>query len=137
MSDSKFCPIQQVSQACGASREEIKVQGEAFAVAADTTDRLDGVLETFKLSKAINICAWRSTFPYNSRHPDQKLSSPLTTEEIRKQRIFWVKRAQKSCDFQDHYLRLNLQHRSIWNAVVEYTRCIPYTSQTSTYILRS
>ena len=55
------------------------------------------------------------------------MSGPLTTEEIRllsahlqglnkalkfsdiKQHIFWVKRAQKSCDLQDDYLRLNLQ----------------------------
>ena len=52
-----------------------------FAVAVDTTDRLDGVLEKFELSKAINICAWISRFLYNSRHPDQKLSGPLTTEK--------------------------------------------------------
>ena len=78
-----------------------------FAVAVDTTDRLDGVLEKFKLSKAIDICAWISRFLYNSRHPDQKLSGPLTTEEIRKQHIFWVKRAQKSCDLQDDYLQPN------------------------------
>ena len=75
----------------------------------DTTDRLDGVLEKFKLSKAINICAWIPRFLYNSRHHDQKLRGPLTTKEIRKQHIFCVKRAQKSCDLQDDYLRLNLQ----------------------------
>ena len=92
-------------QACGASRG-IKVQREVFVGAVDTTDRLDGVLEKFKLSKAINICAWISRFLYNSRHPDQKLSGPLTTEEIRKQHIFWVKRAQKSCDLHDDYLQL-------------------------------
>ena len=50
-----------------------------------------------------------SQFLYNSHHPDQKLSRPLTTEEIRKQHIFWVKKAQKSCNLQDDYLRLNLQ----------------------------
>ena len=58
----------------------MKVQREVFAVAADTTDRLDGVLEKFELSKAINICAWISRFLYNSRCPDQKLSGPLATE---------------------------------------------------------
>ena len=47
MSGSKCWPVQQVIQACEASREEIKVQREVFAVAVavDTTDRLDGVLE--------------------------------------------------------------------------------------------
>ena len=109
MSDSKCWPVQQFSQACGASKEEIKVQREVFVVTADTTDRLDCVLEKLKLSKAINICAWIPRFLYNSRHHDQKLRGPLTTKEIRKQHIFCVKRAQKSCDLQDDYLRLNLQ----------------------------
>ena len=109
MSDSKCWSVQQVIQAYKASREEVKVQREVFAVVVDTTDRLDGVLGKFELSKARNICAWISTFLYNSRHPEQKLSGPLTTEEIRKQQIFLVKRAQNSCDLQDDYLRLNLQ----------------------------
>ena len=82
----------------------MKIQREVFIFAVDTTDRLDGVLEKFELSKAINICAWISRFLYNSHHPDQKLSGALTTKEIRKQHIFWVKRAQKSCDLQDDYL---------------------------------
>ena len=60
MLDGKCWPVQQVIQACGASRQEIKVQREVFAVAVDTTDRLDGVLEKFEESKAINICAWIS-----------------------------------------------------------------------------
>ena len=98
MSVSKCWPVQQVIQACETSREEVKVQREVFEVAVDTTDRLDGVLDKFELSKAINICAWISRFLYNSRNPDQKFSGPLTTEEIRKQHIFWLKRVQKSCD---------------------------------------
>ena len=109
MSDRKCWPDQQVIQACGASREEIEVQREVVAIVVDTTDRLDGVLEKFKLSKAINIHAWISRLLYNSCPPDQKLSGPLATEEIRKQHIFWVKRVQKSCDLQDDYLQLNLQ----------------------------
>ena len=102
MLDSKCWPVQQVIlQACGASRQEIKVQREVFAVAVDTTDRLDGD------SKAINICAWISRFLNKSRHSDQKLSGPLTTEEMKKQRIFWVKRAQKSRGVPDDYLQPN------------------------------
>ena len=102
MSDSKYWSVQQVIQACGASRAEIKVQ-------RDTTDRPDGVFEKFKLSKAINICAWISRFLCNSCHSDQKLSGPLTTKEIRRQHIFWVKRMLKSCDCQDDYLWRDLQ----------------------------
>lgn len=83
----------------------MKVQREVFAVVVDTTDRLHGVLEKFEQSKAINICAWISRFLHNSRRPNQKLSSPLTTKEIKKQNIFWVKRAKKSCDLHDDYLK--------------------------------
>ena len=72
MSDSKCRPVPQVIHAFEARREQIKVQREVFAVAVDTTDRLDGVLEKFKLSKAINICAWILRFLYNSCHPHQK-----------------------------------------------------------------
>ena len=39
MSDSKCWPVQQVIHASEASREEIKVQREVFAVVVDTTDR--------------------------------------------------------------------------------------------------
>ena len=70
MSHSKCWPVQQVIQACETSREGIKVQREVFAVAVDTTDRMDGVLEKFKLSKAINICAWISRFLCNSHQDD-------------------------------------------------------------------
>ena len=70
------------------------------------------VLEKFELIKAMNICAWISRFVHNLHHPDQKVTSPLTTEELKKQHLFWVKRAQQSCEFEDDRLRLNLQPNS-------------------------
>jgi len=93
MSDSKCSPVQKVVQACGASREEIKVQREVFAVAVDTTDRLDGVLEKFELSKG--ICAWISRCLHNSHRPDQKLSSPLTTKRNKEATYFLGKKSAK------------------------------------------
>ena len=38
-----------------------------------------------------------------------KNQGPLTTEEINKQNLFWVKRAQASCNLEEDRLRLNLQ----------------------------
>lgn len=100
----KCWQVQHVIQRSGASREEIKVHKEVFAVAVDTTDRLDRVLEKLELSKAINFCAWIARFLHNSRRPDQKSSGPLTTEDMKKHYVFCVKIAQRSCDFQDNYL---------------------------------
>jgi len=57
-SGDKCWQVQHVIQPSGASREEIKVQKEVFAVAVDTTDRLDRVLEKLELSKTINFCTW-------------------------------------------------------------------------------
>lgn len=66
MADHKCWPVQQVIQPSAASRDEVKVPKKLFAIAMDATDRLDGVLEKFKLSKAINIFAWISRFLCNS-----------------------------------------------------------------------
>ena len=85
MSDSKCRPVPQVIHAFEARREQIKVQREVFAVAVDTTDRLDGVLEKFKLSKAINInLCLDLKVPVQFLPSTSEMSGPLTTEEIRK-----------------------------------------------------
>lgn len=80
----KCWQIQHVIQPSVTSREEIKVQREVFAVAVDTTDRLDRVLEKLELSKAINFCAWIARFLHSS-------CGPLTTEDMKKQHVFCVK----------------------------------------------
>ena len=49
-------PVQQVIQAYGASREEIIVQREVFAVAADITDRLDGFMESLTEQSYKHLC---------------------------------------------------------------------------------
>ncbi len=39
----------------------------------------------------------------------QLVKGPLTTAELDKQRIFWIKRAQTNCDIEEDRMRLNLQ----------------------------
>ena len=112
VADREHWPLQQVIQPSVVSTAELKATKELFKVAVDDTDRLYVVLEKFELSKAMNICAWISRCVHNLRHPDQKVRGPLTTEEIKKQHQFWVKRAQQSCEFEDDRLRLNLQPNS-------------------------
>ena len=109
MADRERWPPEQINQPSAGSTAEAKATKELFALAVDVTDRLDAVLEKFELNKAINNCAWISRFLYNSRYPNQKLSGPLTTKEIKNQQTFWVKRSQQNCDFQDDRLQLNLQ----------------------------
>ena len=107
--DRERWPPQHAIQPSKASTAELKATKELFKAALDDTDRLYMVLDKFELSKALNICAWISRFMRNSRHPDQKLRGPLTTEELQKQHLLWVRRAQQSCEFEDDRLRLNLQ----------------------------
>ena len=102
-------PHEQVIQPSVESTADVKVVKELFNVAVDVNDRLDGVLEKFELSKAMNSCAWTARFVRNSCFPDQKVSGPLTTEELKNQHLFWVKRAHRGCEFQNDYLQLNLQ----------------------------
>ncbi len=57
----------------------------------------------------MRVCAWVSRFLFNVQNPDQRVKGPLTTAELDKQRIFWIKRAQTNCDIEEDRMRLNLQ----------------------------
>ena len=96
----KCWPPDPVTQPTTESRAEVKVTKELFAIAMNFTDELDGVLGKLSLSKAMRVCAWVSRFALNSRHTDHRISGPLTTEELKKQHLFWVNRAQQSCDLE-------------------------------------
>ena len=109
VADCERWPPQRAIQPSEASTAELKATKELFKVAVDEADRLFEVLDKFELRKALNICAWITRFMHNSHHSDQKLRGPLTTEELQKQHLFWVKRAQQSCELEDDRLRLNLQ----------------------------
>ena len=109
VADCERWPPQRAIQPSEASTAELKATKELFKVAVDEADRLFEVLDKFELRKALNICAWITRFVHNSRHSDQKLRGPLITEELQKQHLFWVKRAQQSCELEDDRLLLNLQ----------------------------
>ena len=109
MADCERWPPQRAIQPSEASTAELKATKELFKVAVDEADKLYEVLDKFELRKALNICAWITWFVHNSRLSDQKLRGPLTTEELQKQHLFWVKRAQQSCELEDDRLRLKLQ----------------------------
>ena len=113
LSDPTRWPPDIITEPCQETRAERKVTKELYACAIDVRDEFDGVLEKFDLSKATRVCAWISRFTYNSRHPTNKISGPLTTDEISKQTVFWVKRAQReglsNPSFPEDKHQLNLQ----------------------------
>ena len=60
------------------------------------------------------MCAWIGRFIHNARSTrSNRKKGPLTTEEISKQRILWLKRVQETFStderFEEHRLQLNLQ----------------------------
>ena len=109
MAGRKRRPLEEVIQPSVVSMVELKATKELFKIAVDYTYRLYSVFEKSELSKALNICAWISRFPHKLRRPVQKVSGALTTTELENQHMFWVKRGQQSCEFQDVRLRLTLQ----------------------------
>ena len=98
------------------SEAEAKVTREVFAGARDVTDEFDVLLEKFALWKVLRVCAWISRFVNNTcKHKEQRTHGPLTTDEIERQTLFWVARAQNSAKesekFEEDRLQLNLQAR--------------------------
>ena len=72
------------------------------------------LLGKFTLWRTLRVCAWIGRFIYNARSTRSNRSKgPLTTEEVCKQRIFWLKRVQdyfKTDErFEEDRLQLNLQ----------------------------
>ncbi|XP_028416198.1 uncharacterized protein LOC114539993 [Dendronephthya gigantea] len=96
------------------SKVETKLTREVFALVLPVKDTFDELLEKFELWKMLRIGAWVARFVSNARiHGGEKSLGPITTEEIQKQLLFWVKRVQgrnETTDtFHDDRSRLNLQ----------------------------
>jgi hypothetical protein len=72
---------------------------------------LDNLIEKWDLWKAVRITTWMARFTKNCR-TKEKITGPLTTEEINEQLEFWIKRAQSQCErkekFEEDRLQLNL-----------------------------
>ncbi|XP_068692652.1 uncharacterized protein [Montipora foliosa] len=63
------------------------------------TDCLDDLLEKFSLTKTLRVVAWIAGFAENVRlKRKERMTGPLTTNEVQRQNVFWTKRAQRSLD---------------------------------------
>ena len=99
------------------SKAETKLTRELFALAVTENDTFDELLGKFELWKTLRIGAWVARFVSNAKvHDGEKTVGPITSEEIQKQLVFWVKRVQgrnvATNTFHDDRLRLNLQRNN-------------------------
>ena len=107
-------PPDLVTSATEETRAETKATKELFAVAVEAKDEFDQLITRRKLWTTLRVCAWVSRFTHNSKSaPSQRIAGPLTTEEIYKQKQYWIKKVQRSAtngdSFDEDRERLNLQ----------------------------
>ena len=103
-----------VTKANKETEAEAKRTKEVFAVAVDTRDDFDEVLEKQNFWRVIRISAWIMRFLQNCRSKkSNRVSGPLTTAETEKQVKWWIKREQERYSVTEKFLedqqRLNLQ----------------------------
>ena len=87
---------------------------EVIAVAVDTRDDFDEVLEKHTFWRVIRNSTWIRRFLQNCRsRKSNRVSGPLTTAETEKQVKWWIKREQERYSVTEKFLgdqqRLNLQ----------------------------
>ena len=72
------------------------------------------ILKKFHLQKALRVCACMPRFVDNSRRRtgEPRATGPLTTNEIGRQRQFYLKRAQENSDTEIDRVSLNLKPRN-------------------------
>ena len=114
MSNPGAWPADVGTTATPESLNEAKTIKEVFKLASEEEENVLDVGDKFSLWRKLRITAWITRFLHNTRIPNQqKKTGSLTTEELRKQRRVWQRRAQQegteSKHFQQDCLQLNLQ----------------------------
>ncbi|KAK3723360.1 hypothetical protein QZH41_012354, partial [Actinostola sp. cb2023] len=75
------------------TKAETKVIKEVFALAVEEANELDQLLSRTNLWRTLRVGAWMRRFVHNLRcQRVERLEGPLTTEEIDRQRMFWLTR---------------------------------------------
>jgi hypothetical protein len=88
-------------------------QSGRFMVGVERSEHLDALLVKFGLRKALRIPGWVSRFIHNSRNPSKKIDGAMTTDEVLKQELFWIKGTQQQVvnteKFREDKEQFNLQ----------------------------
>ena len=93
---------------------EAKAMREVLSVAQPTTssEPFEELLEKHELRRALRSVAWDNRFIANCKTP-KKLSGPLTTEELERVKLQWIRRVQQQAMKEPKYEQikssLNLQ----------------------------
>ncbi len=111
LKDPEHWPEDIVPQPSVESNAEAKLVKSIFAVAVNDGNEADQILKKFPMQKALRVCAWMRRFANNGlrKRGRSHLIGPLTTEEIDRQRLFYIKRAQENCDLEIDRVALNLK----------------------------
>ena len=91
------------------SNAEAKIIKRVLTVSMENTGEMDQILHKHDLWKTLRISAWIWRFLFNCRGTGLKLKGPLKTNEIERQKLLWVKRAQSGEINEAERLTLNLQ----------------------------
>ena len=112
LSDPAKWPADLVTTPTAESNAEMKATKELFAMAVKADDDLDHLLAKHNYWKTLRVCAWIIRFANNARAKRAtRTKGPLTTDEIEKQKRFWLPRVQSrgSESMEEDRLCLNLQ----------------------------
>ena len=95
LSDPAKWPADLVTSSTAESNAEMKTTKELFAMAVKTDDDLDHLLAKHTYWKTLRVCAWNMRLANNARAKRAtRGKGPLTTDEIGKQKRFWLLRVQ-------------------------------------------
>ena len=113
LTNSDSWPEQIVTKPCDVSESESRTIKTVMRTAVPRrSDDIDNLLTKTALWKTVRILAWIKRFVVNCRRIN-RISGPLTTEELEEQLKFLIKRAQEDGEnfvqFKEHSQRLNLQ----------------------------
>ena len=107
LQDKSEWPDDLVTKASASSETEAKATKELLNVVnvKDDADEFDRLLERVNLRRACRVGAWIKRFIYNCRNSDKR-SGPITTEEVIRERDWWIRRIQQRVQKETHYPKL-------------------------------
>ena len=99
----------------GQTRAEakVKVKNEISAATVIQSDVFDELLDKYHLPKVLRILGYVRRFVSNcKRQPEERVTGPVSTDEVEEQELWWIRRAQQAvqddAQFRADQLRLNL-----------------------------
>ena len=107
LSDDAKWPTNITTSASSESQAEKEILKDIFKFSEVRRDELEVLVKRFQFWKVVRVCAWIARFTDNAKKSKKnRLSGPLTTGEIEKQVMWWVKRTQENVQYTEVQLKL-------------------------------